>query len=48
MPKSIWDEVSAAHAKIIRANAIKVETAEEATERMRLEKEAMPTIRNSA
>ena len=41
MPKSIWDEVSAAHTKIIRANAIKVETAEEAVERMLLEKEAI-------
>lgn len=41
MPKSIWDEVSAAHTKIIRANAIRVETSEEAQRRLLLEKEAI-------
>lgn len=33
MAKHIWDEVSNAHAKIIRANAIRVETGEEADKR---------------
>lgn len=41
MPKSIWDQVSAANTKIIRANAIRAETAEEAAERLLLEKEAI-------
>lgn len=41
MPKSIWDEVCAAHTKIIRANSIRVETSEEARRRMLLEKEAV-------
>ena len=41
MPKSIWDEVSAAHTKIIRANSIRVETTEEARRRIMLEKEAI-------
>lgn len=41
MPKSIWDEVSAAHTKIIRANSIRVENAEEARRRMLLEKEVI-------
>lgn len=41
MPKHIWDEVANAHAKIIRANSIRVENAEEAIERLLLEKEAI-------
>lgn len=41
MPKSIWDEVSGAHTKIIRANSIRVETPLEAAARILLEKEAI-------
>ena len=41
MPKSIWDEVRAAHTKIIRANAIRAETVEDAQQRILLEKEAI-------
>ena len=41
MAKYIWDEIANAHAKIIRANAIRVETAEDAARRLLMEKEAI-------
>lgn len=37
MAKHIWDEIANAHAKIIRANAIRVETAEDAARRLLME-----------
>ena len=41
MAKHIWDETAQAHAKILRANAIRVENAEEAELRLLYEKEAI-------
>ena len=40
MPKKIWDEVCDAHTKIVRANRLRIDVAEEAPERLRLQKEA--------
>ena len=41
MPKSIWEQVVSAHTKIIRANEIRVDNAQDAEERLLLQKEAV-------
>ena len=41
LAKNIWDEAVGARKCIIKANAIRVETSDEAMERLRLEKEAL-------
>ena len=41
MSKTIWDDASMARAKLIRGNSIKVESREEATERLLLIKESI-------
>ena len=41
MPKSIWDEISSAHTKIVRANQLRTDEKEEAMLRLRLQKEAI-------
>lgn len=41
MSKSIWDDASLARAKLLRANAIRVECAEDANERLLLLKEVI-------
>lgn len=44
MAKDVWESVSQAYTKIIRANAIRVETKSEAEERLKLSKEALGHI----
>ena len=41
LAKSIWDEVYQAHTKIVRANAMHIDSADEAKERLLLQKEAI-------
>lgn len=41
MAKSIWDQCVGAHTSIIRANSIRVESKEDANQRLLLEKEAI-------
>ena len=41
MSKSIWDDASLARAKLLRANAIRVECTEDANERLLLLKEVI-------
>lgn len=44
MSKSIWDDANMARSKLIRGNSIKVESQEEATERLLLLKESIGHI----